>query len=279
MTNTNEPKAEPKAEEKPEIEDGNELIPLADEDIPESSTELVAETKEDKVVETKSEETPTPVKDSPIEQYIAELEKEVGTRRGASETPEAYALRLEVTKLKRERKSERKELFDKPKAETPTAKEPEGNDPLAGYNQDELSNFEKVFDAIAAKKGFVREDKLQAMSWEDKAQSILEDFQAKNKEYNDENLWTQFKEEFQSGKYNTRPQNPKLLAEIFAQIHNKLVPSKTINRATVAAGQEKIKAAAHGGTTIPKTGKKPIDPSLREALKGFTDEELEEMSQ
>ena len=253
-------------EVKPEGEDGDDLIPLAPEDAPESSTE-----QEGEVVETKPEEAVV----NPLEQYIESLEKEVGTRRGPTETPEAYALRLEVTKLKRERREERKEIFEKPTVEP----EIQDDDPLSGYDANEVSNFEKIFDVIAQKRGLVRKDELTAKSWDDNAQAILEDFQTKHKEYADDALWSQFKEEFQGGIYNTRPANPKLLAETFAQIHNKLLPSKAINRGGIAAGQEKIQAAAHGGTTSPKTNKKPIDPALKAALIGFSDEELEEMSQ
>ena len=271
MTNEKEP-----VEEKPTSEYGaNELEPI-DEETPESSPESKPEGE---VVEPKPEEIVPEKVDNPLEQYINELEKEVGTRRGENETPQAYALRLEVTKLRGQRRTERKELFDKPKEETPKVEKSEEDDLFSQYNPDEISNFEKLFDAISKKKGFVHKDELQATSWEDKAQDILESFQVNHKEYTDDNLWTQFKEEFQSGKYNIRPQNPKLLIEIFNEIHNKLVPQKVINKANVAAGREKIEAAAHGGTTVPKTGKKPVDPTLREALKGFSEEELEELSQ
>ena len=270
-------KKEP-VEEKPTSQYGaDELEPIEGEETLESSLESKPEGE---VVETEPKEIVPEKIDNPLEQYINELEKEVGTRRGESETPEAYALRLEVTKLRKERRTERKELFDKPKEEVPKVVEKSEEDGLLSqYNSDEVANFEKLFEAIAKKKGLVRKEELQAGNWDDKAQSILEDFQIKHKEYNDENLWTQFKEEFQSGKYNTRPQNPRLLTEIFNQIHNTVVPSKLINKANVAAGREKIQAVAHGGTTVPKGERKPIDPVLKQALKGFSDEELEELSQ
>lgn len=281
-----------KKEEEKEITSeygANEFEPIPDEETPESSTE----SKPEEAVEppeagtdtvepvevTEEAETAETVETtdavSPLEAYIAELEKVVGTRRGETETPEAYALRLEVTKLKRERRDERKEIFGEQTETKESPLEETEEDPLFEDDAEEL----KRFDRFAKKRGLVHKDELQSTTWNDKAQDILEDFQVQHKEYNDDALWDKFKGEFQSGKYNIHPQNPKLLTEIFNEIHNKLVPRKTINPTAAAAGAEKIKAAAHGGTTVPDTQRKPIDPDLKSALKGFSDKELEEMSQ
>jgi len=264
-----------KEEEKPITSELEGLEPIPEEIAPSSSAE---EPKPEVAVEPPEAGVKTVVTATPLEEYIAKLEGEVGTRRGENETPEAYALRLEVTKLRRERREERKEIFKPVDSAVKEIVKEVADDPLSQYNPEEVSNFEKLFDAISKKRGLVQKDELQITSWNDKAQDILENFQAKHKEYDDDALWDRFKGEFQSGKYNTHPQNPKLLTEIFNEIHNKLFP-KTISHTAVAAGKEKIQAAAHGGTTIPSTSRKPIDPDLKAALKGFSDEELEELSQ
>lgn len=262
----------------------NELEPIEDDPTngaaPESSPE---QSKPEAAVEPSEAgtdvepvvETPQEPALSPLDQYIAELEKEVGTKRGPNESAEAYALRLDNTRLKRERRQERTELFGAaPKVEEkPPVTEAPVDDPLSSYDPEEVKNFEK----LAKNLGFVKKDELQANTWEDKARDILESFQVKHPM--DDTQWDQFKTEFQSGKYNVRPSNPKLLESIFSEIHAKVVPQRTINRPAVAAGKEKIQSVAHGGTTQPAVGRKPIDPDLKAVIKDATDEELEEMSQ
>lgn len=215
----------------------------------------------------------------PLTQYIGELEAEVGTRRGENETVKEYALRMELTRTKRNNKKEdQSNLFNKPEAPAVVETNATNDDILSQYDEAEISNFEKIFDAVAEKKGFVRKHELQATTWDSKAKDNLDDFLLKNKEYNDPALWEQFRAEFDSGKYNKRPANPSLLKEIFSEIHSKLVPKAVINKSAANANNQKVNSLPKGGSTAPGS-KKEIDPALKEALKGFTDEELLEMSQ
>jgi len=187
------------------------------------------------------------------------------------ETPRERALRLETTRLKALLRKERQdELFVSKKS-----KKDDSDDELSGYDPDELKRFEQ----IATKMGFAKKDEIAS----DKNNSEFDSFLEAHPEYLPENdsdgvLWDQFKSEFN---LYVAPSDPKSLKKVLNKVHKEIFgtqPQKNLNK--INASREKIKVASHTGASAEKTPKvkKSVNHDLRiDAMKGFTDEEKEEL--
>jgi hypothetical protein len=238
-------------------------------EVEETPTESSPEKKPDEepVVEEKSE---TP--EVPAEEPIEEPEP-VGPKPVEGETPRERALRFEVERLRKVNKEKKKTEFfkeeEQPKVEEPAKEEVD----LSGYNQDELSNFDKLMGVYAKKHGFVTKgDKSEVLD------EVLDDFIENHPEYDSKNdpdnlLWDKFRSEYSIYK---RPNNPKDFKKLLEKVNLEVVGNSKIDPAIVAAQQTKLKTAAHGGTTTAKVTKEnSISPEMRPYLIGFTDEDLE----
>lgn len=199
-------------------------------------------------------------------------------KRLPNETDREYALRREVTRLKRERKEERKQDLKFEDTQTPKP----NPDVLSKYNPDELKSFEEVFDALAEKKGYVRKDEVTRGTFDDVKDQFLEE----HPEYLPENdpddvMWKALTSEL--GEYKP-PTNAKDLKRLLTKAHNAITgirPDTALK--SVKAQQEKIKVASHAGSQAGGNKSKATiaNPDLyniaKSALKGFSEEEISEL--
>ncbi len=180
------------------------------------------------------------------------------------ETPKERALRLEVTRLKNEK---RKLLAEKEST----------NDSidLSEYKKEEVENLENVL----KKLGYVKKDELITEALE----TTFDDFKSQHPEYlDDPSSWEALRIEWNSGLYNINTKNPKVLKSILDTIHSKL-SVKPINKEKIAAQQKKIEVSNVGSKDITvKTSnggtiKTTVPADVRSKMIGYTDEELNEI--
>lgn len=242
---------------------------------------------EDEPLIVDAEEIETPAESSQQETETGDVSQETQPetqskteiKQVEGETPKEYALRLEVTRLKRKQREERKQEIGFQEQSTPKEESV-----IEGYDPEELEKFEKVFEAVAEKKGYVRKDELHKTTMKERFDDVKDAFLDKHPEYLPENdkddvLWNTLKGEL--GIYKT-PQNAKELETILNKAHNSIFGSRS-NMGVVKAQQSKIKMASHSGVqagSLKKTAS--VDSDLKEvarngALKGFTQAEIEEL--
>lgn len=242
----------------------------------ESSTEQkpgeeTSETKED-LVKNEPEEENSGDKQSEDEQQPVE-KQEVIIKDVEGETPREKALRLEITKL-------RGQIREK-NSITPPSKDVDNNLVSKGYHPEEIKKVKELLNDL----GYVNKDEIQ----KSEKQKVIDSFINKHPEYlpqndKDDVLWNAVNNEFNSGFYNNRSDNPVVISKILEDIHAKLNSSKsnkTVNQAAISAQQAKIKSAGVGNSGVQpptSTKSKTIDPNVRAFLKDFTDEELADIS-
>jgi len=243
--------------------EGNEAESDSSQTKTEDDTEETGDTEEE---DTKEEETEN-IEDSEI-------------RSIEGETPKERALRLEVTRMKREvSKYKKDELF------TPIPKPQQVNKVLEDYDVDQVKELKSILSAAADELGFVKKDELYKTLTEDRRDDIWNSFLDKHPEYLLENdpegvFYNQLKEEFSIFK---EPTTAKGFQQLLNRAHESIfgIKSTPININKINAQQEKIKVASHSGGTVGSKSKssKPIDTSnLRlDALKGFTQDEINEL--
>jgi len=223
----------------------------------------------------------------------SEDDSEDEIKRLDNETPREYALRLEVTRLKRGNREKRtkdllgEEKQEKPPGVTKTQFEELSEDEkslLGQYDPNELSTFEKILDVLAKKHGWVKKKDLASTTKSRISDDILDDFLQGHPEYLPENdkddvLWNSFKSEFQLYKI---PDNPKDLKIIFKKIHRHIFgvkPEDGLKK--IGAQKEKLKVVSHSGGSATRGQSSSKGTNLtteqKSHLKGFTEEELEEM--
>lgn len=220
-------------------------------------------------------------------------------KRAPGETPKEYALRREVTRLKRINRTQRvtKLLGDvqPQKAAAPAELSAEEKKVLESFDPEQVANQEKLFGILAKKNGYVRKDELTQGQYKDTAQTVLDDWLGAHPQYSEEKdpdgiLWKRFGEEF--GMYKP-PANPKDHVKIFNRIHNDIFGITTKEKAgkdlkTVKAQQKKVDTASAGsGGSAPRKlsdrrKSAPADKELSDAarsggLKGFSDQEIADM--
>lgn len=201
------------------------------------------------------------------------------------ETPREKALRMEVTRLRnKNRSSGKKSLIGETPAAAAATLNPQDEELLQRFNPDELKNFEALFGVYAKKFGYVQKSEYQADSYSGVANTLLDSFIESHPEYSPENdpddaLWNQFVEE---AKQYRPPSNPRDYIKIFNKVHAGLFgvqPKANLSR--VNAQQQKVKTAATGGggkTSVTTSKAVPnLDPSARQHLKGFSEDELNEL--
>ncbi len=312
MANTKEVKDVEKVEVEPaESEEGEEVI-TKPEDIEETETpsESSSEEKPDDTTEgeegeekegeelvTSKEDTEEPSESEEDKGVVEPSKEELGDeiKRLPDETPREYALRLEVTRLKRGNREKRaKELLGEPKKPSGISKTQyealgeEDKKLLEQYDPKELSTFEKILGVLGRKHGWVKKEDLKTTTQNQISNDILDEFLQSHSEYLPENdkddvLWNTFKSEFQSGLYNQQPKNPRDLRKVFNKIHRDIFGVKSEDGLKkINAQKEKVKVASHSGSSATRGVSSPkgatkLTPEQKSHLKGFTDKELEEM--
>jgi hypothetical protein len=213
------------------------------------------------------EESSTSTEPSETDENTEEELPDVSIKDVEGETPREKALRLEVTRLKAARRIERTEVVE------PTQ---QGDDVFSQYDKEELDKFDKLFDAMASKKGFVKKSEIALSSADD----VLDSFLDQHPEYKPENdrddvLWSAFKEELNLYK---QPNNAKGWKQILERVHNSLNGGRTLDVARASAKNAKVQTAAHGGTTkATNTSRNQVDPNFKSYLKGFSDDEINDI--
>lgn len=206
-----------------------------------------------------------------------------------NETPRERALRLEVTRLKRERSQERAgELIGQPKVhQVQREMSPEKKELLSKYKPEELAALREVIPVLAEEMGLVREDQLQVKEVVKESNTIFEQFMGEHPEYGEENdpdgtLWNALKEEYALYE---KPKDPKQLKKILERAHKEVFgiqPAGALK--TVKAAEEKIKVASHGSNSKPQVSPrreeglvtKPGNVRM-DMLKGFSEDDLASM--
>lgn len=200
------------------------------------------------------------------------------------ETDRERALRLETSRLKRVLREERtRKAFEGYKPEVKEELSEEEKEILNQYDEKELGNFEKVLDVVAKKRGWVKKGDFQATTYQQQASDILDSWLETHKEYLPENdkenlLWGEFQREFALYR---KPDNPRDLKRIFDKVHREVFGfSQEGSDNKISAQKEKIKVASHQGANQKSQvirQKQSYDPSLKDHLKGFTEEEKDEI--
>ena len=220
-------------------------------------------------------------------------ESEGEIKRLPNETPREYALRLEVTRLKRGNREKRaKDLLGEDKPEKPSGitqvQYNELNEDekaiLGQYDANELSIFEKILDVLAKKHGWVKREELATTTKSQVSNDILDDFLQGHPEYLPENdkdnvLWDRFKSEFQLYKI---PENPKDLKRIFGKIHRDIFGVKSDEELKkINAQKEKLKVVSHSGGSATRGQSSSegtrLTPEQKSHFKGFSEKEFDEL--
>jgi len=195
----------------------------------ETETQSESSTEEKSDSETEEEESEQNSKkeqdDESEEKTVDSSTKEPKLVEG--ETPRERALRLEVQRLRGERREQRvKELFGKAESAEDTTKVVEQKTSRLKelekkFNPEEVKNFREALEAAAEDLGFVRKGDLQVTAWNQNATTVLDSFVEKHPEYLPENdkddvLWKQFQVEFALYR---KPDDARKLTKIFERIH------------------------------------------------------------
>ena len=206
------------------------------------------------------------------------------------ETPTEYARRLEIDRL---RGLLRKDRSDEIRGATPAQTQPvaskresspQEQEILKKYNPKVVEELKELFPIIASGMGFVRADELTVKSYQEKSDSVIQDWVKEHPEYEDQALWEQVKTNFQ--KFYKPPQNPEDYRIILNRIHQDIFNIRPVgDRGAINAGKQKIEVASHSGNSAsprvvaPSRSSTPNANGLRlDALSGFTDEEKDNIA-
>lgn len=257
-------------EETEEVEDDDEVIVPALEEKPteEDIKELKTTPKDvvevlDTEEETEETETPAPKQPKPVE----------------GETPREKALRIQIQELREKIRSKDQVI----KIVEPLISNEEYEALKETYDDDELQKFEKLFDVIGKKKGYVKAEDV----YKDKGQETLNTFLDKHPEYKPENdpedgRWNTFYKILERD-YNRVGKNPTELSKLFEKVNRDVLeelgesPTKTIASSQRNAEIQKIRSVSHTGGTKQEISKKsnaPTDPNIRKMFKDFDDEDF-----
>jgi hypothetical protein len=244
----------PPLEEKPTEEDIKELKTISKDVVEAIDTEE----------ETKETETPAPIQPKPVD----------------GETPREKALRMQIQEL-REKIRSKDEVI---KIAQPLISNEEYEALKETYDDDELQKFEKLFDVIGKKKGYVKAEDV----YKDKGQDTLNSFLNKHPEYKPENdpqdtRWNIFFKVLERD-YNRVGKSPTELAKLFEKVNRDVLEElgETDKKVISSSNQrnaeiQKIKSISHTGGVkieISKKSNAPTDPNIRKMFKDFDDEDF-----
>lgn len=232
-------------------------------DIEKANKPVDTTTDEEKTEEGETEEIIPAVEPKPVE----------------GETVREKALRKQVAEL-REQVRNKDEVI---KIAQPLISDDEYNALKETYADEELERFEKLFDVIGKKKGYVKAEDV----YKDKGQETLNDFLEKHPEYKPENdpedhRWNAFFKILDKD-YNRTGKTPAELQKLFEKVNRDVAeefgesPKKTIAGSDRRAEIQKVKSVSHAGgtkTEVVKKSNAPTDPNVRKMFKGFSDDDF-----
>lgn len=253
-------------------------------DSEDDSEDNLEDNSEDKSEENSEDESDDESDDGSDDESKEESEDDTKPKPVEGETPRENALRLETQRLKKDlRRMRTQKVFEGHKSEFKDELSKEDQETLSQYDQKELSQFEKVIDVVAKKKGWVKKGDFQAQTYQQQASDSLDSWLEFHKEYlpeNDKNnvLWDSFQRELSE---HQKPNNPRDLKRVFDKVHREIFGISKVSDSKINAQKEKIKVASHQRANQRsqkiQQQKSSIDPSLREHLKGFSEEEKDEI--
>ena len=245
----------------PESKETQEEVPNEPESSSGEEEEESEEESEEKSKDEPEEEPSVPSKPKPVE----------------GETEREKALRLEVQRLKGDRRRAKLNIQEESKPEVDRMKELEED-----YTPEELIKMTKAIDILAEKGGYVKQSKVQ----QDAANDVLDDFLIKNKEYAPTNdvediRWNAF-QRILADDYNIKNKSPHQIKTIFNKVHRDVNDEFGIsedatpvrNEKAIEAQKQKIRSVSHTGGTKAKSIKsegehlKKMDSGTRKMFKG-----------
>ena len=255
-------------DEKPEIPGpaSEEEKSEESEEKPESSSGEEGEESKEESEEETEEKTPAPSQPKPVE----------------GETPRERALRLEVQRLKGQRREAK--LAEEKKPEVDRMKELEED-----YTPEELTKMERAIDVLATKAGYTKQSVVQ----QNAANDTLQDFLDENTEYAPQNdvedvHWNAFQRILASD-YNIKNKSARQLKTIFNKVHRDvneelgIVEDKPVrNQKKIDAANQKIQSVSHAGGTKTKPTEssgdhlKNMESANRKMFKGFSEDDFKE---
>ena len=284
---------------KENIQEVNEIDVLKVEDVDETPEKESEEENDDEVVvspleestdteEQKSETSEEEVKDitknteNVEEEKIPENTENVVLKQPKpveGETPREKALRIQVEELREKIRGKDEIIKVSP---IPISNE-EYEKLREVYDDTELEKFEKLFDVIGRKKGYVKAEEIYTKDSSD----VLEQFIEKHPEYKPENdpddvRWNTFKR-ILTNDYNRAGKQPKELTKLFDKVNRDVLEEFGESTKVVIKPNErnaeilKVKSVSHTGgtkTEIAKKSNAPTDPNVRKMFKDFGDEDF-----
>ncbi len=259
-----------KADEAGEVKTGEERK-LEEEDKPDSSND-----SEDEELDDETDDFNDSEDDVDVEPSTTEI-KEV-----AGEIPEVRAMRLEITRLRREKREIKQNDILKSKQQKSSNYKEKLKE--IGYEDDGIDTLDKAFDIIGEEKGFVRKDQ----SYKSMSRETLTEFIEEHPEYSVENdkddiYWNRFETIIKSD-YNIENKTSKQLKSIFNRVNKEVKEElgEKVNNGKIEAKKQKIKSVSAGTTT--SNSDKPIKVKTNKVVsghpglnfKGFDDDEVEE---
>jgi hypothetical protein len=257
-----------------------EIIVTPEEDIEEEDNDVVvAPLEEDSEEVIEKKEPVLEEKEDDITEILPEPEKKQ-PKPVEGETPREKALRLQIQEL-REKIRNKDEVI---KIAQPLISNEEYESLKENYDDEELEKFEKLFDVIGKKKGYVKAEDV----YKDKGQDVLNNFLEKHPEYSLEKdpkdeRWNIFKKILDKD-YNRVGKTPTELSKLFEKVNRDVLEELgETDKKVISSSQQrnaelqKIRSVSHTGGTKTEAVKKsntPIDPSIRKLFKGFEDDDF-----
>lgn len=267
---------------------------ISDGDEPELDEEVIPPVDESEASKTEPEGTKEPKTEEAIVEPSASSPDEAKESEAKAKEPEPSqpkpvegetarerAYRKEIEHLREERRKDRNQKIVSSIPPQQAKEDEEYTKLKETYNEQELSNLEKLVDVVARKKGYVR----QEQSYQQMANSTLEDFTSEHTEYLQQNdpddaRWGMFQRILASD-YNLANKTQKQLKVIFLKVHRDVKAELGEEKpksdpGKVEAQRQKIQSVSHsGGTKVESTPKTAsIDPSVRGLFKGFDDSDF-----
>lgn len=248
-----------------EVEEGGDeiLVPAIEEKEEETEEETEKETEEEKINEVVEEEKEeAKLEPKPVE----------------GETPRETALRKQIQEL-RGKIREKDAVI---KIADPIISNEEYDKLKGEYDETDLARFEKLFNVVGKKMGYVKAEDVNR----DKGQDVLNKFLDNHSEYKVENdpndeRWQEFTK-ILNRDYNRTGKTPAELAKLFEKVNRDVAeelgesPKRVIAPRT--ADIQKIKSVSHSGGTktqeVVKKSNAPTDPTIRKMFKGFDDDDF-----
>ena len=254
---------------------GNE-VKSVDETIEETSTSEDSETETSNEEETSEKTKEDEVEESETEEGT-ENNDEVEQKSDNEEGKKLVGLKAEEERLRSqivELRKERREIKSQPKEE-----------PLIVEDLKDVAEADiQVIERVLKAKGYVKKDEMNQMTYTERLDTYKNDWLEKHPEYLPENdpddkNWNALQKEINT--FYKAPTDPKKITVVLERAHRELkgtslMPQRKFSQTLAAKEKLKVNSMAgkgEGTKQIPKV-KSNIDKSY---LKGFTDEELEEL--